>query len=197
MIKLCSIADCGIPMFGVTGYCNPHWRRYKRTGPEFNRGKIRIKPIRGDNERFDAATMPLPESGCLIWMNRCDRDGYGLFTVTSGSIRAHRFAWMRVYGEIPEGMFICHKCDVPGCVNIDHLYLGTATDNNRDTVRRGRYVAQCGEKAHSSKLTTAQVIEIRKRVDAGEVHHRIAKDYGVAQNCISRIGNRTRWKHVP
>lgn len=57
---------------------------------------------------------------------------------TWGTIYAHRFAWELAYGPIPHGMFVCHSCDVPGCVNPGHLFLGTHSDNMRDASAKGR-----------------------------------------------------------
>jgi hypothetical protein len=77
------------------------------------------------NERFDSKWEPCPESGCWLWTAALLKDGYGGFKVERKMLRAHRFAWERKHGPIPKGMVVCHKCDVPGCVNPDHLFLGT------------------------------------------------------------------------
>lgn len=61
---------------------------------------------------------------------------------------AHRQAWLLTHGEIPEGKWILHHCDVPHCVNPAHLYVGTAKDNMRDILERGRYRSANGAKTH-------------------------------------------------
>ncbi len=83
-----------------------------------------------------------PHSGCWLWQGSLTSDGYGRFWLIDRHVRAHRASYELRYGPIPEGMVVRHKCDVPQCVNPDHLELGTQADNNRDIVTRGRHVNQ-------------------------------------------------------
>mgnify|MGYP003650753650 FL=1 len=73
-------------------------------------------------------------------------------------------------------MVVRHKCDVRNCVNLDHLELGTAADNQQDSIRRGRMAGM--------KLTQTDVEEIRSSTDTQRV---LAKRYGVSQPRISKI----------
>lgn len=76
-------------------------------------------------------------AGCWLWTG-CVVRRYGQFGVSPGvSARAHRFSYELAYGPIPEGMFVCHKCDTPLCVNPTHLFLGTNSDNQLDAVQKG------------------------------------------------------------
>lgn len=77
--------------------------------------------------------------GCWEWTGTKNSRGYGMFTPTPGKrVLAHRFSWEMENGRIPDGLFGCHRCDNPGCVRPDHLFVGTNSDNIRDAVAKGR-----------------------------------------------------------
>jgi len=82
---------------------------------------------------------------CWIWMAGVTSSGYGQFMVgKSPSIKAyaHRFSWTLAHGPIPDGLFVCHRCDTPRCVRPDHLFLGTARENMHDALRKHRPVGR-------------------------------------------------------
>lgn len=85
-------------------------------------------------EQFFNKVMPVPFSGCWIWMGHMARNGYGLLN----SKRAHRVSYEFYCGPIEDGLFILHSCDTPSCVNPDHLRPGTPADNMADAVARAR-----------------------------------------------------------
>lgn len=84
---------------------------------------------------FEHKYVPDPNSGCWLWTSGWDKAGYGQ---ASDNVRAHRLAWQMYFGEIPDGLLVCHSCDTPCCVNPSHLFLGTPHDNMRDKVSKGR-----------------------------------------------------------
>jgi len=74
---------------------------------------------------------------CWVWLGAKRRRGYGQLHIGNQWLSTHRLAWELTYGPIPAGLFVCHHCDNPPCCRPDHLFLGTAADNNRDTKAKG------------------------------------------------------------
>src|SRR5579871_992348 len=95
--------------------------------------KNQYGPRKSLKERLEAKLMPIPESGCLIWIGGTSNYGHGSIGDAKGHcIPTHRAAWMVYRGEIPKGLCVLHKCDVPPCCNPDHLFIGTQIDNIAD-----------------------------------------------------------------
>ncbi len=92
-----------------------------------------------DIERFWSKDILKADSElCWEWTGSCDSSGYGTIRVNKSTHSTHRTAWRITYGTIPSGMYICHKCDNPKCVNPNHLWIGTSQDNSLDRARKGR-----------------------------------------------------------
>ena len=89
-----------------------------------------------DEERFFAKVDKT--NSCWIWTGSHTTDGYGGFYAYGKKIRAHRWSYEFHKSPIPDGLSVCHACDVPACVNPSHLWLGTARDNAIDMVRKNR-----------------------------------------------------------
>ena len=83
-------------------------------------------------------TQPHMDTPCTLWTAGKYETGYGQF-FAGEKVRAHRYAYIVAHGPIPEGLCVCHRCDVRDCVNPDHLYLGTQKDNMRDRMEREGY----------------------------------------------------------
>lgn len=126
-------------------------------------------------------------------MSGKDRDGYGEFRLNGKTKKAHRVSYELYKEKIPFGLWILHTCDVRNCVNPEHLYAGTAKDNQRDCINRGRTNYPIGERQHMNKLKTHEVLEIIQSKEMGTV---LAKRYNVSVMSISKIRNRKSWKHL-
>lgn len=120
---------------------------------------------------------------CILWTGRRGDHGYGL---ASHGRLAHRVAYEEAHGPIPPGLCICHTCDVRLCVNTEHMFLGTRSDNNRDMFAKGR-----DRNGTSTKLTREQVDEIRS-LDG--TYPAIAARYGVSSSCIGYIKRGQTWQ---
>jgi len=128
---------------------------------------------------------------CIEYQGKLTKEGYGRHYLNGVRTYAHRHAWMAVNGDIPKGFIVRHLCNNSRCINTDHLALGTIADNNNDKVIAG--TTNRGEKCNLAKLNEEQVIEIRKKLDAGLRQKEIAAEYGVDASLISRIATKSVW----
>jgi len=135
--------------------------------------------------------------GCWLFDGGKDTSGYGYvgnpFSDTPKQIGTHRLAWILTHGPIPDGMQVLHKCDIPSCVNPDHLFLGTVADNTLDKVNKRRHSR--GESTRSAKLTEAQAREILS-LKGKERARILAQKFGVKPTAINAIWSGRLWKHI-
>lgn len=131
--------------------------------------------MRSLEDRFEGLTEWEPNSGCRLWTASANERGYGLVKAWGRTRLAHRVAWVMERGPIPKGLQICHRCDTPSCVNVQHFFLGTQAENLADMIRKGRSATgdrssarrhpealSRGERHKWAKLTEEQVKEIRR-----------------------------------
>jgi hypothetical protein len=149
--------------------------------------------------RFWAKVDKTSVGGCWSWTGGTNGVGYGALGIRLGpdqweKVSAHRFSWSLAHGEIEPGVFVCHRCDNPRCVNPAHLFLGTHADNMRDRMERGRQAR--GERHGHSKLKPADVVLIRNERAAGTTAAALAERFGVSGPCVSRICTGKTWSYI-
>ncbi len=137
-----------------------------------------------------------PKTGCWLWTRRL-KAGYGIVEFRGKRWAAHRLAFtLNCRLRIPDGLLVCHRCDVPACGNPGHLFLGTHTQNMRDMAQKGRaggcaITPKYGEENPSAKLTWDLVREIRTSTHSKRA---MSRHYGVSLSQIKRICRGERWK---
>ena len=147
------------------------------------------------NTQYDAM------SGCWVWTGS-KRNGYGRLIVgsrTDGTrkiVSAHRLSYELTYGDIPEGMEVCHRCDNRCCVNPDHLFIGTHQDNMDDRERKGRNKPPKGESNGRAKLSESDVLTIREKRKSGVPFYKIAEEYGVHKKTVMDAVSGKHWADV-
>lgn len=146
-------------------------------------------------QRLARYTAPPDANGCKLWTGAKDSHGYGQMSWQGSHRLVHRLAWIVWNGPIKDGMFICHECDVPACVNADHLWVGPHVANMADMVSKGRARSSNlkGEAHGCAKITNDNVMDIRASTQSQRA---IAKQYGVSQTLVGFIRRREIWRHI-
>lgn len=112
---------------------------------------------------------------CWMWTGSISPDGYGRILIKRINSLAHRTVWEMYFGEIPDGLCVCHKCDVRACVNPSHLFLGTKLDNAHDMLQKGR---------SAMRFTKSQAEAIKKDT---RPYKAIMSEYGISDTHIYQI----------
>lgn len=133
-----------------------------------------------------------PKTGCWEWTATKNSKGYGMFWAKGKFKLAHRVSYEIHREEIPDGLCVLHHCDRPGCLNPDHLFIGTQADNMADMYAKRRHAR--GSAHSNAKLTEDEVIAIRAL--NGVSHHSLAKNFGVGRSQIQRIVAGQQWKEL-
>lgn len=193
MDAVCSVVDCG----GATrtkGMCQKHYLRMWRHGTlEISRASP------GDLLNY-ILTVAVPHKGkkaCLTWPYGTDSLGYGQIQYKGEMKRPHRIVCRKVHGKPPTKKHMaCHSCGKgnEGCINPNHLYWGTGSQNQLD--RRKHGTDSRGERSASSRLTSADVLEIKQFIAKGYTQARVARRFKVQRQTISDIHTGRRWKHI-
>ena len=187
--------------------CNKSFSTYKCWAKNERHGRYcskicaeahRTTPL---SERFKRSVGEKTENGCMLWKGAVVR-GRGVLMSKNAEgewkqVKAYRVAYELTHGPIPKGLFVCHRCDNPLCVNAAHLFVGTAGDNTRDAAAKGRLNPAKGEDCIYAKLTESDVLTIRERYARGGVSQiTLAREFGTTQGNIRLILLRKTWKHI-
>lgn len=145
--------------------------------------KVRAVPVSPSLD-WDATFWRLvhPEaiSGCWLWHGSLDSSGYGQARVRGKAVRSHRVSFELANGPIPDEMCVCHRCDVPACVNPDHLFLGTRADNNADRDAKGRT-------RHPKKFSDEDADRMRSMLASGKSRRAVGLAFGCAHHTVTRL----------
>lgn len=130
------------------------------------------------------------KGACILWKKSKDTRGYGVTTYQGKQMGAHRVAWMKANGPIPAGMWVCHKCDTPACVNKNHLFLGTPQENNSDYINKrnggklGMVRLNIRGLVRKRGMLTARQAEVLELLASGYETDQIAQIMGITRNTV-------------
>lgn len=182
---MCSVDGCKVDSGLRRGLCSKHYNRMRSSGTtDLERPSL--------SDRFHAGITKDSAGGCWVWKKAICSKGYGAIQIGVGVIgKAHRVSWELFRGQIPDGAFVLHKCDVRPCCNPDHLFIGTHDDNMRDMVSKSR--AAGGSRNRNAKLSVGQV---NLALSDGRPATVVSQEMGVHPETIRRVRRKESWKTV-
>lgn len=159
------------------------------TAPVYPDNPTQVEPpcefSSGEWKRFWSHVAPPNQFGCCLWLGSKNNEGRGEFKVLNSAQLAPRVSWRLVYGPIPDGKQINHRCDVEDCVTPPHFWLGSQKENMHDMRVKGR---------GSSKLNWDIVREMRRiRNTKGLTLGEIAKRFDISKAQASNICANRQW----
>ena len=137
---------------------------------------------------------------CWSWKGMIRKDGYGVINGGgyNNKMLLHRVSWLIHYGEIPKGMYVCHKCDTHICSSPACLFLGTQKDNVVDMISKGRrrksYLK--GEMNGEATISDKIALEVKTLLKDGIKSVDICRKYNLSKSLVSKIKNNKTWKHI-
>lgn len=181
---MCAFAECNRPTL-AKGWCSSHYQQVVVKGKEPSQIKTYLR------DSVDKRFWRRVEKGIdhWIWVGGVNDKGYGLLSVGKNKLKyAHRFSWELANEPIPEGKSVCHTCDIPRCVNPDHLFLGSHQENMKDMAVKGR--------VGTRKLSVDLVKKIAELRKSGVTRKDIQKITGVKLSTLKDILSGKNWSHV-
>lgn len=132
-------------------------------------------------------------TGCWIWNKGRTAYGYGVISINNHTELAHRVAYKEFVGAISRGLFVCHSCDNPPCVNPAHLFTGTCADNIADCLNKNRH--SFGTRRYNAVLDESFVAGVRRLQRDGLGRIKIARELNAPETWVTSAIN--GWRHVP
>lgn len=188
--KMCGVDECMGIYYG-RGFCGKHYQRWV---DHKNVDHIRTPRFKSPLEAYEAHVIKRGDQDCWSWSGKKDGMGYGVLRYKPKIWRAHRFSYNQFVNPIPEGLFVCHKCDQPLCTNPKHLFLGTSNENFEDCRKKMRHVM--GSRCHNAKITEVEALNIKLLLHNGCKTIHVSNKLSVAYNIVSNIKYGKTWKHI-
>lgn len=127
------------------------------------------------------------EGDCWIWQGSTVAGNYGKVRISGITHSTHKASYLIFKGEIPDGLWVCHSCDVKKCINPDHLFLGSPAENRRDAYLKNRIKYCIGENNHFSRLSDIQAEEIRLLKSEGFTYERLSRIFNMSVTNLFKI----------
>lgn len=181
----CLLAEC-TNVAKTRLMCAKHYYEWLLVNPP---AKDRKRP---PAERFYEKVGPVRPDGCRLFDGPPTREGHVQFWYQTKMHKAHRWIWEWTYGPVNPDVLICHRCNVPSCVELTHLYAGDAATNVVDRQVSGLWQPNYGERNGHACVSDAHAAEIRKRRAAGEKLRAIGLDYGITESAVWYVVNKRK-----